>query len=304
MTSKFLKFGSVFIVAIGVSHSALGQGAGMNDPTNSTQLPEVKVSATPPLAETQAVGPYAQPEWTTRRRFPTTRVYVQRLPWEIGFEQWWRGRFFRDGSASHLLQEEVEVGLPYRVQLDLYENWTIDDDRRMRHHDVATEARWALADWGKIPLNPTLYGEWKFVDKTQGPDVYEVKLLLGEELAPRWHWGFNAAYEQEVGGSRTTEWAWSQGISYTVFDEKLNAGVEMKLSHETEKGSRDHAEISFVIGPSLQWQITRWAHLDLVPLFGTTGDSPRVEAYAVLSFDLWPGERGREPRGPTSLRGN
>jgi hypothetical protein len=38
------------------------------------------------------------------------------------------------------------------------------------------------------------------VDANQGPDVYELKLLLGEELAPRWHWGFNGVYEQEVGG--------------------------------------------------------------------------------------------------------
>ncbi len=86
-----------------------------------------------------------------------------------------------------MFHEEVEVGLPYRLQMDLYENWISNDKGRLRHHDVAAELRWALADWGKIPLNPTIYGEWKFVDRSQGPDVYEIKLLLGEELAPRWH---------------------------------------------------------------------------------------------------------------------
>src|SRR5262245_60734253 len=105
-----------------------------------TRLPEVEVPGNPPaLQEAQLVGPYQQPEWTTQRRFPTTRVYIQRLPWEVGFEQWWRGRFFRDDTSSHLLQEELSIGLPYRMQFDLYENWTIDDDGHARHHDVATE---------------------------------------------------------------------------------------------------------------------------------------------------------------------
>lgn len=249
------------------------------------RLPEVKVTGQ--LAEETPVGPYDQPEWTTHRRFSTTRVYLQRAPWEVEFEQWWRGRFKRNGTSGHLFQEELSVGLPYRAQLDLYENWVSDDHSHMRHHDVATELRWAPADWGKIPLNPTLYGEWKFVDKTQGPDVFELKVLLGEELAPRWHWGLNAIYEQEVGGSRTTEWAFSQGVSYTLIDEKLSAGVEMKFTHETAVGTRSNPEIKFVIGPSFQWRPWSWMHLDIVPLLGTTGDSPRVEAYAVLGIDLW-----------------
>src|ERR1043166_1334572 len=153
------------------------------------------------LTEEQKVGPAAQPEWTTHRRFSTTRAYIQQLPWEAGFEQWYRGRFFRDKPAGNLLQEEFSLGLPYRFQRDIYENETIDSHGRIRHDNIATEVRWALADWGKIPLNPALYAEWKFADKSQGPDVYELKLLLAEEIAPRWHWAFNAIYEQEVGAS-------------------------------------------------------------------------------------------------------
>ena len=191
--------------------------------------------------------------------------------------------------------------MPHRFQADLYENWVMNDHGRARHHDVATELRWAPADWGRIPLNPTLYGEWKFVDKTQGPDVYEIKLLLGEELAPRWHWGLNLVYEQETGGSRTTEWAWSQAVSYSLRDQRLSAGLEMKFSHETEAGSRHEPEIKFLVGPSLQWRPTLRTHLDLVPLFGTTSDAPRVEAFVVFGFDFSaPSPRGR---APASLRG-
>jgi hypothetical protein len=34
-----------------------------------------------PITEHTLVGEYQQPEWTTHRRFPTTRVYLQQPPW-------------------------------------------------------------------------------------------------------------------------------------------------------------------------------------------------------------------------------
>ena len=37
-----------------------------------------------------------------------------------------------------------------------------DTDTRVKEKGVSTELRWALADWGKIPMNPTLYAEWEF----------------------------------------------------------------------------------------------------------------------------------------------
>lgn len=271
-------------------------------PAATTRLPEVGVAGSPTVAEETPVGPYAQPEWTMLRRFPTTRVYVQRAPWEVEVEQWWRGRFFKDDTAKHLMQSEVGVGLPGRFQFDLYENWIIDDDGNSRHHDVATELRWAPADWGKIPLNPAFYGEWKFVDDTQGPDVFEIKLLLGEELAPRWHWGLNLVWEQEVGQERATELAWSQGVSYSLIDSCLGVGAEMKFTHETVQDNRSDAEIKFVIGPSVQWRINQRLHLDVSPLFGVTDESPRVEAYAILALDIWAPSRDSH-YAPTSLRG-
>ncbi|MBI3877253.1 MAG: hypothetical protein HY300_15070, partial [Verrucomicrobia bacterium] len=206
---------------------------------DAARLPAVTVTATPltlapdQLREEAPVGAYGQPEWTTARRFPTTRVYLQKNPWEVGVEQWWRSDFLRNGTLQNLFLEEIEIGLPHRMQFDLYEAWGSHEGNekgRMKHDYVSTELRWALADWGKIPLNPTLYGEWKFRDSARGPDTYELKLLLGEEIAPRWHWGFNAIYEQDVGGARTTEMAFSQGLSYTVQDERLSMGVEMKFS--------------------------------------------------------------------------
>ena len=295
---------SVFILLLALLARAAPTAGADPSVTNTTRLPEVTVfgKALPIASEEDLVGAYKQPEWTFHRRFPTTRVYLQKEPWEMGFEQWWRGRFLRDGRQAHKFQTEFEIGLPHRFQFDLYEKYTSDARGRMRHLGVSPELRWAPADWGVIPLNPTIYAEWQFTDKSRGPDVYEIKLLLGEQLAPRWHWGVNFIYEQEVGGGRATEMTWSQGVSHTLIDQRLSAGLEMRFAHETANGSRGQPEITYMLGPSVQWRPWSRFHLDLVPLFGITRDAPKMEAFVVFSFDLGT-LKGSSRYTPTSLRG-
>ncbi len=106
-----------------------------------------------------------------------------------------------------------------------------------------------------------------------------------------------------IGGWLPTEWASSQGLSYSLIDRRLSAGVEMKFAHETERDSRSEPEIKFLVGPSVQWRPTKRSHLDLVPLIGATHAAPRVEAFLVFGIDLWPGSKAWEERyAPTSLK--
>jgi hypothetical protein len=91
--------------------------------------PGVEVISTTPdgmLRQDEPVGPYNQPEWTTHRTFSTTRVYVL-PPGIVEFVQYWTPEF-KDGHDEHAFREEVEIGLPYRFQLDLYQNWGIDEE--------------------------------------------------------------------------------------------------------------------------------------------------------------------------------
>ncbi len=272
--------------------------------SGSSKLPEIVVTGNPTdeprlgsLQEEQLIGENEQPEWTTRRRFSTTRIYVL-SPWQMEFEQWWKGKFPRHGKAEHLFQSEVELGLPYRFQLDLYEDLEKPPDRSLRHQGVQAEGRWALADWGKLLLNPTLYGEWKSND--HDPDAYEVKLLLGEEIAARWHWGFNLFYEQEVGGGRKSESGFSQAISYSAVDEKLSVGLETNLERTSGPNFDGKPAVEFLIGPSIQWRPTPRTHLDLVPLIGVTSDSPRIEAFVVFGFDFGPSGNHTKNHAPAS----
>lgn len=142
--------------------------------------------------------------------------------------------------------------------------------------------------------------EWKFNDSA--PDAYELKLLLGEQLAPRWQWGFNLFYEQEIGGARAIEWGFSQAVGYSPVESKFSVGLEMKFEQTNERGSRGDPEIEFLIGPSVQWRPSPRTHLDLVPLFGATRDSPHVEVFLVFGIELGGGTESKEPKVPTSTR--
>lgn len=238
-------------------------------------------------------GAYGQPEWLGARRFATTRAYIQQDPWEFGVEQWWRSR--KNGEEwTHKFQEEIELGLPYRFQLDFYYDWTYED-----HHsdfeDVAAEVRWAFADWGKIPLNPTLYFEYKWVDAENGGNVIEPKLLLAEDFGCGWHWAANFVWEKELTDSKAEEWAFTQAISKSLVDSKLSVGIEMTYKWETEIGSRSDPERKFNIGPSIQWRPTECTHVDVVGLAGLTHDSPDFEGWLVLGWDFGSGESHFKP---------
>src|SRR6185312_15985719 len=85
-----------------------------------THLPPVTATAAyTGLREEAPVDETGRPAWTSARRFGSTRVYLQRAPWEVSFEQWVRIRDRRDGTAQIRFQEEIEIGLPYRFQLDI-----------------------------------------------------------------------------------------------------------------------------------------------------------------------------------------
>lgn len=293
---------AIFMTLAGLTHAAAAEAPASSLATDSSinRRPEPN-TPTPALKEESPVGENKQPEWTTRRRFATVRSYVL-PPWQFEFEQWWSGFFPRTGRGRHIVQEEVSIGLPYRFQFDVYANHEITPEGTWRHQGVATEMRYAFGDWGEIPLNPTIYLEWKF-NNGDIPDAGEVKFLFTEELAPGWHWGMNIFYEQQMSDPREIEWGASQAVSYTLIDQKLSVGVEMQFNHVTEHESRGTPVLEFLVGPSIQWRPTPRTHLDIVPLMGATQESPCIWAWVVFGVDFGPGRDKGAPLAPISTRG-
>jgi hypothetical protein len=209
--------------------------------------------------------------------------------------------------------EEVAIGLGCRWQLDLYERWNIepddDGDHDVNHEGVQIETRYALADWGCIPLNPTVYAEWiERGGPQEKPNKFELKMLFADELTDRLFYSSNLIWEQEVSGELETEYGWSNALSTPVVERTLYAGVEMVWSSTTVEDARSDQENSFLIGPSLHIMPTNRTFWDIVGLFGTTEESPEAQMYIVWGYQF--GTRAGPSSGyggiqaPTSTRGN
>ncbi|MFN2541402.1 MAG: hypothetical protein ABR514_04425 [Chthoniobacterales bacterium] len=272
---------------------------------------------------------YGAPPGISRTRFsPLLTAYVL-PPWTFFFGELYEGDIFRHGPPDHIFTQEVEMGLPYRFGIaaeGAFERFNGGGGPST----ASIEARYALADWNKIPLNPTIFAEYKFgtgpirheeimappgeggeeeeEEEEEGgpperPDAYEFRLLLAEDFGNRVEWAMNWFFEQEVTGDEGREWGFAQAAVMPILlpNERLKVGLEMQYKNFTTKFTRDDAENSFVVGPTLAWKPSRSTRIDVSPLFGCTDDSPRVQVFAIFSWLLGPAG-GPEAEAPASTR--
>lgn len=247
-------------------------------PEEAPPLRETTVTGKRLLEEEKKVGAYQQPKWSTRRRFPEARIYV--IPeGSAQFEMWIRTAHPLNDVANsrYRTQYELAFGLGHRLQLDLYVE---TDQRGGGNFAIAREKielRWALANWGVIPGNPTLYAE---LVRNEGgaPPAAELRLLLGGELSRGLHWGANLAYERELSGAAQAQlYAVSGGLSYTLIDEKLHLGGELRLVSEDERNNRlSFSNSAILVGPSLLYRPHPAAQFALVLLGGVSLESGAV----------------------------
>ena len=271
---------------------------------------------------------YGAPAAFSRSRFANlTNAYVL-PPYNVYAGLIYEGDALRYEHPDHLFTQEIEVGLPYRLGVAV-ENEEEVFRRVGQENSLSVEVRYALADWDKIPLNPTLFAEYRFgignilhdegiptrLDKGEGaaeaqqtsahtPDAVELRLLLAEEFFSRYEWAFNFFFEQEDEGDRGREWGFAQSFLTPVLlpKERLKLGLEMQYRNFTDKDSRDDPSQGFVIGPTVAFKPTRNTRLDLSPLFGVTFDAPRVQAFAVFSYTFGRGGEEHEAEEPASTR--
>lgn len=255
--------------------------------THSWEMPALVVQGArdTSLREEDLIGPYAQPRWTARRRFTESRVYV--IPeGQIEFEYWLIVKDKKHDEPDEIQQVyEVEMGLPHRFQLDLYQVYVKEGARGTMGLDATKfELRYALADWGKIWGNPTLYAEWKAANADY--DSAEFKVLLADEFAPRWHWATNFVYERKLGGDEALVREMTNAVSYTLQDERFSLGVEDKFAWEDTKDDRGNYEKEFLLGPSIQFRPQPQMHIDMAYMFGLTEESPASKTVLIAGWEF------------------
>lgn len=125
---------------------------------------------------------YGAPPGFSRARFsPLVTAYVL-PPGAILAATIYDGMALRHELPDHRITQEFEIGLPYRF------NVAMEAELQAFHGTtqattISVEARWALADWNKIPLNPTLFAEYKF---GVGDLLHDERVPedMGGEMAP------------------------------------------------------------------------------------------------------------------------
>jgi len=204
---------------------------------------------------------------------------------QLELEHWTRVKVPEEGQSTVETQYEVELGLPHRFQVDLYyvtEKTGSEGDLDISEQKY--ELRYALADWGRIWMNPTLYLE--YVSRNAEADKVEYKLLLGDELGQGWHFGSNLVLEHELDGAGENEYELTMGLARTVIDEKLSLGAEMKAALVDVHADRGEYEESLEIGPSLQYRPIPQMHIDFAPLIGIGSDSRAADIFLVLGWEF------------------
>ncbi len=258
---------------------------------------EVKGQNRTQLREEDHVGDYEQPRWTAYRRFPSTRTYV--VPSGTLTLEYWNQ--YNQPLASHKDRRvrayyEAEIGLGHRLQLDLYlitEQHGYAQPSEIKKESI--EVRYALADWGRLWGNPTLYVEW--VRENGGPDALEGKLLLAGEVASGYHAGINLAVERALGADFGHEYQISAGLSRTLSDQALSLGLEGRFEFHDAAGKRlmNLFDQAALVGPSLSWSPVPPMHLLWSVLAGPvkgelnpseSGWGGAVESWLVLGFTL------------------
>ena len=268
---------------------------------------------------------YGAPPGISRSRFsPIVNAYVL-PPWAVYAGIIYQGDALKFNRPDHMFTQEIEVGLPARFGVAI-ENSVEGFRGRWQDRSFSIEARYAFADWNKIPLNPTIFAEWKFGvghilhdegppepmpkgeaeeflnERNPLPDAYEVRLLLSEEFFGKLEWALNGFFEQEVTGDRGREYGFAQSAVVPVLlpNERLKVGLEMQLTTFTDKGIRDMPSYRFIIGPTIAWKPTANTRVDVSPLFGATDDAPRASVFVVFSMLF--GGKETEAEAPASTR--
>jgi hypothetical protein len=241
----------------------------------------------------------------------------------------YQGDSLRFNRPDHMLTQEVELGLPCRFGVAV-ENSVENFRGHTQERTFSIEGRYAFADWNKIPLNPTVFVEWKFgigdILHDEGPpepqekgeaqefldehmplqNAFELRLLLAQDFGNHVEWAANGFFEQEVGGDRGREAGFAQSIMIPILlpNERLKIGAEMQFTAFSDVGIRQNSEdrsYRCVVGPTIAWKPSKSTRLDISPLFGVTDDSPHASVYVVFSM-LFGGSEPAQAEAPASTR--
>ena len=245
----------------------------------------------------------APPDLSHGRISTLTKSYVL-SPFSFELEAGYEGDIFRHGLPAQVFRQEIEMGLPARFTVGVQnqiEHFGGDTSER----SFTLEARYALANWNKLPLNPAISAEYRFGLSNAARDSGELALLVSHDFPHLVEWAMNIFVDREFGGRESTSAGFAQSIEVPVLlpEEKLEVGLEMQYRSGGETTEPERTIKGLAIGPTLAWRPTKNVRFDLSPLLGCSDHIPAVQVFAVFSFSFG-GPVAGEVETPASTRGH
>jgi len=232
-----------------------------------------------------------------------TKTYVL-SPFSFELEAGYEGDIFRNSAPAHLLRQEIEMGLPVRFTVGV-QNQIEHFAGETRERSFTLEARYALTNWNKLPLNPTISAEYRVGLSNTSEDAGELALLISRDFPHLIEWAMNIFVDREFGGRESTSAGFAQSTEVPVLlpEEKLEVGLEMQYRSGGETIEPERTIKGLVIGPTLAWRPTKNVRFDLSPLPGCSDHTPAVQVFGVFSFSFG-GPSAGEVGTPASTRGH
>jgi hypothetical protein len=245
----------------------------------------------------------APPDMSHGRISTLTKSYVL-SPFSFELEAGYEGSVFRHGLPSQLFRQEIEMGLPARFTVGV-QNQVEHFAGETRDRSFTLEARYALANWNKLPLNPAISAEYRFGLSDALPDSGELALLVSHDFPHLIEWAMNIFVDQDFGGRQSTSAGFAQSIEMPVLlpEEKLEVGLEMQYRSGGETTGFRGTTKGLEIGPTLAWRPTKKVRFDLSPLIGCSDHTPVVQVFAVFSLSFG-GPAAGDAQIPASARGH
>src|SRR6476660_3075455 len=152
----------------------------------------------------------APPDLSHGRISTLTKSYVL-SPFSFELEAGYEGSIFRHGLPAQLFRQEIEMGLPARFTVGV-QNQVEHFAGETRDRSLTLEARYALANWNKLPLNPAISAEYRFGLSNGLPDSGGLALLISHDLPHEIEWAMNICVDREFGGKESTNGGFVQSV--------------------------------------------------------------------------------------------
>src|SRR5215475_866949 len=176
-----------------------------------TENPQVVVQA----EAGEIPSAYGAPPDLSHGRISTLIKSYVLSPFSFELESGYEGDIFRNGLPAHLFRQEIEMGLPARFTVGIQnqvEHFAGDTFER----SFTLEARYALANWNKLPLNPTISAEYRFGFSDTLEDSGELALLMSHDFPNLIEWAMNVFVDREFDGRESTSAGFAQSVEVPV----------------------------------------------------------------------------------------